>query len=156
MPINMQDDLTGEQLTEQFESCELEAYWDPNGKVWTIGWGHTGPEVVQGLVWTQAEADATLLADRQHAVKCINAEVDVPLTQNEFRALVDFVFNAGCKAFRDSTLLKLLNHGDYHGAAAELDKWDHSGGKVLAGLLRRRQAETDLFKTPDSSSGSQV
>lgn len=156
MPINMQDDLEGEQLTERFESCELEAYWDPNGRVWTIGWGHTGPEVMHGLVWTQEQADAILMEDRANAVRCVNFSVNVPLTQPEFRALVDFVFNAGRGAFVGSTMLRLLNSGDYAGAAAQFDLWDHSGGKVMAGLLRRRQAETEEFNTPDTSAGSMV
>ena len=153
MPINMQDDLEGEQLTEGFENCELTAYWDPNGKVWTIGWGHTGPEVVAGLTWTQEQCDAALLADRAKAVACINAHVNIPLTRPEFRALVDFVFNAGCGAFENSTLLKKLNMGDYAGAAAEFVRWDHSGGKVLAGLLRRREAETAIFKSGEVAPG---
>ena len=156
MPINMQDDIQGEQLTESFEDCKLQAYWDATGKVWTIGWGHTGPEVVEGLVWTQAQCDAQLLVDRRAAVACVNRNVNVPLTKNEFRALVDWVFNAGCGHFVGSTMLRLLNAGDYHGAAAEIDKWIFSGGVKLAGLLRRRRAETALFEQPDTSSGSQV
>ena len=152
----MQDDAAGENLTKSFESCSLEAYWDPDGKCWTIGWGHTGPEVVEGLIWTQVMADAVLDADRAQAIACVNRHVTVKLTQTEFDALVDFTFNLGCGAFRDSTMLKLLNAGDYSGAAAQFDLWDNAGGKVMAGLLRRRQAETDLFESGDTSSGVQV
>ena len=134
----------GEALTEQFESCRLTAYPDLKG-IWTIGWGHTGPEVVPGLVWTQAQADAALLKDCQNAVDHVNRLVRVPLTQGEFDALVDFAFNAGCGAFAGSTMLKLLNSGNYAGAAGQFELWDHAAGKVVAGLLRRRRAEEAEF-----------
>jgi len=142
----MQYSKTGLQLTEGFESCRLTAYQDIKG-IWTIGWGHTGTDVVPGLTITQAQADALLLHDVQNAVNHVNHLVTVPLTQNEFDALVDFAFNAGCGAFADSTLLKLLNQGDDAGAAAQFDLWDHASGKVVAGLLRRREAETQLFQS---------
>jgi lysozyme len=141
----MEYSKNGITLTEGFEQCRLVTYRDIKG-VLTIGWGHTGPDVYEGLVWMQAQADAGLLADVQHASDTVNAVVTVPLTQNEFDALVDFAFNCGCNAFKGSTMLKLLNSGDYAGAAAQLDLWDHASGKIVAGLLRRRQAETDLFK----------
>lgn len=141
---NMQYSQSGLKLTEGFESCRLTAYQDIRG-VWTIGWGHTGSDVVPGLTITQAQADALLLHDVQNAVNHVNHLVIVPLTQGEFDSLVDFAFNVGCGAFAGSTLLKLLNSGNYAGAAAQFDLWDHAAGKVVAGLLRRRQAETDLF-----------
>lgn len=144
MALNMTYSKSGEQLTEQFEQCRLTAYQDSKG-VWTIGWGHTGPDVYEGLVWTQEQADAALLRDVQSAVSCVNCHVNVPLTQHEFDALVDFTFNVGCGAFAGSTLLKLLNAGDYHGAAGQFERWDKCGGKVLAGLLRRRIAEENEF-----------
>lgn len=139
----------GNALTKGFEQCRLAAYWDAFGKVWTIGWGHTGPEVVEGLTWTQAQCDLQLTFDEKSAVACVNSVVEVILTQHEFDALVDFVFNAGRGNFASSTMLKLLNTGDYAGAAAELLKWDHSGGQVLAGLLKRRTEEMNEFNTGD-------
>jgi lysozyme len=135
---------TGEQLTEHFEGCRLTAYQDVKG-LWTIGVGHTGPEVCEGLVWTQEQADAQLLKDIQNAVDHVNRLVTVPLTQDEFDALVDFIFNVGSGNFDRSALLRLLNAGDYQGAAAQFDLWDHAGGKVVAGLLRRREAEKAEF-----------
>jgi lysozyme len=72
--------------------------------------------------------------------------VRVTLTQHEYDALVDFVFNCGAHNFYCSTMLTKLNNGDYAGAANEFDKWDMCGGQHLAGLLRRRQAETQEFK----------
>lgn len=141
---NMKYSKDGAKLTELFEQCRLHAYQDSKG-VWTIGWGHTGPEVCEGLVWTQEKADATLLQDVQSAENCVNRYVTAQLTQHEFDALVDFVFNVGSGNFSGSTLLKLLNAGDYHGASEQFERWDKCAGKVLAGLLRRRIAEEAEF-----------
>jgi lysozyme len=135
---------TGLSLTEQFEGCRLTAYQDQVG-VWTIGYGHTGPDVVAGLTITQAQAEAYLAADVQSAAACVNRAVTVPLSQEEFDALVDFVFNLGSGSFEGSTLLQLLNAGNMAAAAEQFNRWDRAGGAVVAGLLRRRQAETALF-----------
>jgi lysozyme len=134
----------GLAMTESFESCRLTAYQDVKG-VWTVGWGHTGPEVVEGLVWTQSQADAALESDMAYAVSKVNSMVTVELTQGQFDALVDFAFNCGCNAEKGSTLLKLVNQGDMDAAANEFEKWDHASGKVVAGLLRRRLAEKEEF-----------
>lgn len=134
------------QLTEAFESCRLVAYKDVKG-VWTIGWGHTGPEVVEGLVWSQVTADARLLEDMLRAEDCVNACVMTPITQGEFDALVDFTFNVGCSAFEHSTMLKMINGYNFQGAAKEFEKWDYAGGKKVAGLLRRRLAEEVVFNS---------
>ena len=137
----MEYSRTGEQLTEQFESCRLVAYQDSKG-VWTIGWGCTA-DVYPGQICTQAQADAWLMRDIQSAAEAVNRMVTVSLTQNEFDALVDFVYNCGSGNFAGSTLLRLLNQGDYAGAANEFERWDRSGGVVIAGLLRRRTAEKE-------------
>jgi len=136
----------GNALTKGFEQCRLMAYQDIRG-IFTIGWGHTGPEVCAGLVWTQARADLQLTIDEKSAVACVNASVTVILTQHEFDSLVDFCFNCGNTAFRYSAMLRKLNAGDYSGAAAEFDSWDHAAGKIVQGLLRRRQEETNEFNT---------
>lgn len=141
----MQYSRNGQQLTEQFEGCQLVAYQDSVDR-WTIGYGHTGPEVHEGLVWNQAQADAQLLIDIQWAASVVNRVVTVALSQGEFDALTDLVFNIGSGNFETSTMLKLLNAGDYQGAASWFDKWDRSGGQVVAGLLRRRAAETQEFE----------
>lgn len=145
---NLTYDGQGLALTEQFEGCELTAYQDQVG-VWTIGYGHTGPDVVAGLTITQDQAQALLAKDVGSAAACVNDVVTVQLSQEEFDALVDFVFNLGAGAFRGSTLLRVLNTGDFAAAAAQFDEWDRAGGAVVAGLLRRRQAETALFETGD-------
>jgi lysozyme len=134
----------GLELTENFESCQLTAWKDQWG-VWNIGWSHTGPEVVPGLQWTQVQADSQLVADYVRAENCVNTTVKVALTQGEFDALVDFTYNCGCSAFSNSTMLRLLNTGAYSEAAEQFDLWDHAGGKVVSGLLRRREAETSEF-----------
>ena len=136
----------GLNLTENFEACKLIAYQDIKG-ILTIGWGHTGPEVVEGLVWTQDQADTQLVMGLQHAVNTVNRLVTVPMTQGIFDALVDFVFNVGSGNFAGSTLLRLLNAGDVAGAAEEFAKWDHASGQVVAGLLRRREAEVQEFQS---------
>lgn len=133
----------GMHLTESFESCRLTAYQDSVG-VPTIGWGHTSG-VKLGMTCTQEQADQWLQQDVQSAVNAVNTMVKVQLTQQEFDALVDFTFNLGSGNLQHSTLLRLLNTGDYSAAAAEFDKWDRAGGQVMAGLLRRRQSEEDMF-----------
>ena len=142
---NLSYSKSGLALTEQFEGLRLTAYQDSVG-VWTIGYGHTGSDVHPGLIITQMEAEALLLNDVASAARCVNQLVTVPLNQNQFDALVDFVFNVGKGNFAASTLLKDLNAGNFAGAAGEFQKWDHAGGRVLPGLLKRRLAEAGLFQ----------
>jgi lysozyme len=104
----------------------------------------TGPGPTSAI--TEAEACALVKRDLTASNMTVSSVCHVPLTADERAALDDFVYNLGAGNFRSSTLLKLLNAGDYAGAAAQFDLWDHAGGVVLAGLLRRRQAETDLFE----------
>ena len=141
--MNMLYSKDGLHLTESFESCRLTAYPDSKG-VPTIGWGHTR-WVHLGDNCTQAQADAWLMEDVQHAVDAVNRLVKVPLTQGQFDACVDFTFNAGEGNFANSTLLRLLNSSDYAGADAEFARWDMSGGAHIAGLARRRAAEAGEF-----------
>ena len=144
---NKQYSKNGLHLTEQFEGCKLNAYPDPGtgGAPWTIGYGHTGPDVHPGLTITQEQAEELLMQDTQKAAAAINAKVTGDITQEEFDALVDFVFNVGAGNFAASTLLKKVNSGDIHGAAAEFERWDMAAGKHMAGLLRRRHAEAEEF-----------
>ena len=134
----------GLTLIKRFEGVRRVAYQDSVG-VWTIGYGST-TEVDPGMRITQAEAEERLQKDVRHAEDCINSAVSVPLTQGEFDALCSFVFNLGCAAFRGSTLLRKLLDSDYDGAAAEFARWDKAGGRVLAGLTRRRAAEAARFE----------
>ena len=143
----MEYSKNGAHLTESFEGLRLTAYPDPGtgGDPWTIGYGHTGPDVHPGLTITQEQAEELLMQDVKKAAAAVNAKVTGDITQEEFDALVDFVFNVGAGNFAASTLLKKVNSGDIHGAAAEFEKWDMAAGKHMAGLLRRRHAESEEF-----------
>lgn len=134
----------GTALIHSFEKLCLVGYADEGG-VPTIGWGHTGPDVYVGQVCTVAQADAWFAQDTHAAVAAVNASVQVPLSQNQFDALVAFTFNVGVNAEAHSTLCRKMNAGDMAGAALEFAKWNHVNGVVSAGLTRRRQAEHDLF-----------
>lgn len=135
----------GLALTERFEGCKLEAYQDSKG-VWTLGYGHTHG-VHEGMGCNQAQAEAWLADDTAWAERVVNALVLRPLTQGEFDALVDFAFNVGSGNLQRSTLLRVLNAGHLDEAAAEFEAWDKSGGKVVAGLERRREAEEKEFES---------
>ncbi len=134
----------GLALTKSFEGLRLEAYQDCAG-VWTVGYGHTGAAVVEGMTVNDAEAELLLLADLKDAVACVNRKVMVAISQSQFDAMVDFCFNAGRGNFQQSTLLRKVNTGDFAGAAAQFGLWVHAGGEVVAGLVRRRKAEAALF-----------
>ena len=151
----MEYSKNGLHLTEHFEGCRLTAYPDPGsgGDPWTIGYGHTGPDVHPGLVITQEQAEQLLQQDVAKAVATVNERIKIELSQDEFDALVDFVFNCGCGNFNSSTLLKKLNQGDKEGAANEFLKWDMAAGKHLAGLARRREAEMKLFLGDEDAVG---
>ena len=143
----MEYSKNGAYLTESFEGLRLTAYPDPGtgGDPWTIGYGHTGPDVHPGLTITQEQAEEFLMQDVKKAAAAVNAKVTGGITHEDFDALVDFVFNVGAGNFAASTLLKKVNSGDIHGAAAEFEKWDMAAGKHMAGLLRRRHAEAEEF-----------
>lgn len=136
---------TGLELIKHFESLELQSYQDSGG-VWTIGWGHTH-SAKEDMEITEEEAIALLLDDLQIFEKAIIANVKVKLNPNQFSALVSFVFNLGETNFRNSTLLMKLNKEDYVGAAAEFKRWNKVNGKRLAGLVRRRLSERNLFNS---------
>lgn len=137
----------GVRLVQEFEGCRLDAYRCPAG-IPTIGYGATGPDIRMGMVWTQEQADERLAEDLARFAAGVERLVQVDLTDNQFAAIVSFAFNVGLGALRDSTLLRKLNAGDYEGAADQLPRWNKGGGRVLAGLTRRRLAERQLFLAP--------
>lgn len=139
----MKTAVDGLNLIKHFEGLRLQAYQCP-AKVWTIGYGHTA-EVNSDDVITEEAADHFLRQDVEDSERAVNLNVHVPLTQNQFDALVSFVFNLGGGNFRASTLLKKLNARDYDGTAKELLRWDNAGGEKSPGLARRREAEKVLF-----------
>lgn len=133
----------GLNLIKSFESLKLEAYRCPAG-IWTIGYGSTR-DVQPGQVITEQEAEALLKRDADVFQKGVASLVKVVLAPHRFDALVSLAFNIGLDAFGNSTLLKLLNAGDYDGAADQFLRWNKARGKVLPGLTRRRQAERRMF-----------
>jgi len=140
--MNITDE--GIKLIKNFEGCRLTAYKCPAG-VWTIGYGHTGSEVHSGQKITQAQADNYLKVDLMIHCNNVSKLVKVPLTQNQFNALVSFEYNVGYGNFKNSTMLKLLNQKKYVEAAAQFDRWVYAGKTKLAGLVKRRTAEKNLF-----------
>jgi lysozyme len=157
---NLSYSPTGALLTERSEEERFLAYDDarpdfvlqPGDKIigtLTIGFGHTGRDVFIGMTSTHEENVQWLIEDTMKAQITINTYVDVPLTQEEFDALVDFVFNIGPGNFKESTVLRLLNEGKYAEAADHLNDWVYSKGKKLAGLLVRRAAEQAEFLGQD-------
>ncbi len=134
----------GVDLIKQFEGLKLNAYKCPAG-IWTIGWGHTGKDVFKGLKINEKEAQIFLLNDLKIHSSYIKKLTKVPLNQNQFDALVSFEYNIGYSAFKNSTLLKLLNQKKYNLAADEFDKWIYANKKKLNGLINRRKKEKELF-----------
>ena len=134
----------GLALIKKFEGCELDAYKCAAG-VWTIGYGST-KGVKEGDTISQEDADKLLTHEMEEYEGYINDLVDVNLEQNQFDALVSWVFNLGPANLKASTLLKVLNAKDYEGVPAQIKRWNKAGGKVLQGLIRRREAESLLFE----------
>lgn len=137
----------GMALTKTGEGCELTAYQDQGG-VWTNGYGNTH-NVIPGSTITPEQAAADLQGNIAWAVACVNNFVTTELNQNQFDALVDFVFNVGATAFKNSTMLKLLNTGDIANAALEFARWNKVNGMVNKGLNNRRAAEVAVFNATD-------
>jgi lysozyme len=141
----MQFSDAGYDLLKKSEGFRGQAYTDLAGFA-TIGYGHRigpGESFPNGI--TEATAESLLQNDVGEAEEEVTRLVKVSLTQGQFDALVDFVFNLGAGRLQNSTLLQLLNQGDYDGAAQQLLLWDHSGTKEVIGLKLRREAECQLF-----------
>lgn len=145
---------SGFDLIREFEAGPhggpaLRSYLCPAG-IWTIGYGHTRT-AKQGMTITPEQADTLLLQDLSEAERIVEDYVDVRLTDNQFAALVSFAFNVGAGSFSRSTLLRVLNAGEYGLVPDQLKRWVRANGKVLAGLVRRRKEEATLWSTPDGS-----
>lgn len=133
----------GIDLVKSFEGLRLKAYLCP-AKVWTIGYGSTGPHVRAGMVISEAEAEELLREDLSRFEDGVS-DLAEPCTQGQFDAVVSFAFNVGLEALRKSTLLKMHKAGTFGAAAQQFLRWNKAGGKVLAGLTRRREAEKELY-----------
>lgn len=142
-PTGKSTGMEGISLIKEFEGCELDSYLCP-ANVWTIGYGHT-KSAKKGQRIDLTHAENLLRGDLKGFERTVKASVKVPLSQNQFDALIAFTYNVGSRAFQDSTLLRKLNSEDYSGAADELLRWDKGGGRRLPGLTRRRIAERALF-----------
>ena len=133
---------------KQWEGLKTKAYKDAGG-VWTIGYGHTAmagePKPRAGMVITPAEAESILLKDLTQYEAAVESLVKVELNDNQFAALVSFVYNIPLVSFKKSKLLKKLNAGNYDAVPTELMKWTKAGGKKLQGLVNRRRAEGYLW-----------
>jgi len=145
----MKTGQAGISLIKRFEGCRLQAYPDPatGGEPITIGVGHTGG-IKLGDTITEDEADELLHGDLMHAEDDIARLVKAPLNQNEYDSLVSLTFNIGGTNLGMSTLLKHLNAWRYDDAANQFLVWNRAGGKVINGLVRRREAERALFLAP--------
>lgn len=137
---------TAKELIKSHEGLRLKAYPDPasGDKPWTIGYGHT-KGVKKGDTCTKAQAEAWLDEDMAKAYATVDSLVKVELNTPQRDVLCSFIFNIGSGAFAKSTLLKLLNQGDYVGAANQLVRWNKASGKVMSGLTRRRKEERAMF-----------
>ena len=141
------------QLIESWEGCRLEPYQDSVG-VWTIGFGHTGDDCYEGCdPISQQIADQLLAADLQRFEDAVNGMVSDQTSQQQFDAMLSFSYNLGESSLRGSTLLRMHNAGDYAGAAGQFGRWNHAGGRVLAGLTRRRAGEALVYAQGDYSGG---
>jgi lysozyme len=144
----------GLDIIKQFEGLRLTAYLDQNS-LSTIGYGHriTSHDEI-GETITEAQADSFLLNDLETAEDAVTNLVQSELNDNQFSALVSFVYNIGQGTFEGSTMCKLLNMGNYGAASNEFPKWCHAAGQISHGLLARREAEQALFNsTEDNSTG---
>ena len=141
----------GIDLLKSFEGCRLRAYRD-SVMVWTIGYGHTSmagpPEVKSGLTITQAEAEGILKRDLVKYETAVNRAISRVPTENQFAAMVSLCYNIGPGNFNRSTVLSAFNAGNLGLAADAFRRWNKAGGKVLKGLVRRREAERALFMKP--------
>lgn len=152
----------GVELMHRFEGCRLEAYPDPKtgGDPWTIGWGHTGPDVHPGLIWTQEQADQQFLDDLVTHQNNVEDCVSVKLEQHQFDALTSIMYNVGpggprrdgiahLRDGRPSTLIRLVNARDFDRAADAFLAWVSPGSSVERGLRYRRRCERALFLNED-------
>lgn len=148
------------RLIRDYEGMKLTAYKDPgskNGLPITIGYGTTkidGKDIKLGTKITKEQADEYFKKDIEKFAEGVRSRVKVKLNDNQFGALVSFSYNVGLGAFGSSTLLKKLNAGDFKSVPSELRKWNKNDGKVMQGLINRREKEIKLWETPVANSSS--
>jgi lysozyme len=141
------------ELIKKYEGCQkrqadgtLIAYKCPAG-VWTIGWGSTGRYIREGTSWTQEKADERLAKDAQAVIdQAIKASPVLAGKEFKLAAIADFIYNLGIGNYNSSTLKKRIDAGDWVSAVQEIKRWDKAGGKVLPGLVKRREDEAKLLQ----------
>ena len=144
----MKINQAGIDLIKRFEGLRLKAYQDMVG-VWTIGYGHTGSDVTQGMTITLQQANDLLLQDLAKFETGVTDLVKSKIDENQFSALVSFAYNLGLGALKTSTLLRVINDNPNSLAVGDqMIRWDKAGGKQVPGLLARRYAEKALYFTP--------
>ena len=139
----------GIEMVKSFEGLALRPYLCP-ANVWTVGYGATrsstgGPIDLDMEPISEAEAEALLIRDLESSEGLVRRLIKTALTENQYSALTSFTFNVGAGALQRSTLRMKLNRGEFQGAADEFPKWRIAGGRILAGLVRRRAVERALF-----------
>jgi len=134
-------------LIHKWEGCKLTAYPDPatGGDPWTVGWGATGPNIHQGTVWTQEQADADLNSRLTTLISKMASYIHMPITSNQLGAMASLAYNIGFAAWSQSTLLREFNSGDIQSAANQFLVWNRAAGKVMTGLENRRKDERATF-----------
>lgn len=137
----------GLALLKRFEACKLTSYKDEGG-IWTIGYGHTGPEVTQGMMFTPEQAEMQLKKDLQEFYH-LDHYLSEQVNDNQWSALICLAYNIGLGGLKRSTLIRCINDGDIKGIKQNWLSWDHVEGVVSNGLLNRRKAELALFNTLD-------
>ena len=129
------------------EGCELVAYFDKPGKVWTVGYGCTGPDIKPGTTWTQAQAESALI-DRVTGAYNLAIHASPILktaSPSKQAAITDLIYNMGLHGYVGHSLKPLVDAGQWHSAAVEIKKFDHAGGVVQGGLTKRRLIESNLL-----------
>mgnify|MGYP001239306509 FL=1 len=138
----------GIELIKQHEGLMLDAYPDPGtgGDPWTIGYGHTGPDVIQGMEITEEEAEMLLKEDLEYFEKQVCNLINIRLTQEEFDAIVSFTYNVGAGNLKSSTFRRRINAGENKATCfkEEFPKWIKGGNGPMPGLVKRRQSEIAL------------
>ena len=147
--MKVSEDLV--EFVKRWEGLKLEASPDPLvAGVWDVGYGHVLRTEARPT-WTREQADAALRMDLESAAVGVDDAVRVTLAQHEFDALVSLAYNVGNQAVATSTLMRRLNGDDFYGAADEFLRWNRAGGRIVAGLVKRRQAEQAMFTEADYS-----
>ena len=144
----MQTSPSMRKMIEDWEGLRLDAYPDPatGGDPWTIGYGHTGPDVTPGLTITKDQADLFMAGDLHRFEAGVGDEImGAATTQGQFDAMVSLAYNVGMGNFMKSSVLREHIAGDYQAAADAFLLWNKAAGQVMAGLTRRREGEAQVY-----------